>query len=59
MGAQLAFFQPFWGTLKEDDVAFMNKFHYSGRLSKGMGASFISFIPKKEGEISIKDYRPY
>ena len=30
----------------------------SGESSQGMGASFIMLIPKKTGELSIKDYRP-
>ena len=56
-GYPMAFFQHLWGTLKADVIVFMNEFHSRGRLSKGMGASFIAFIPKK-GEIGIKDYRP-
>lgn len=54
----MAFFQHFLGNLKEDVIAFMNEFFSRGRLSKGMDASFISLIPNKEGEISIKDCRP-
>lgn len=44
--------------LKEDILAFMEEFHQRGKISKGMGASFIALVPKKEGEIGIKDYKP-
>ena len=57
-GYPMAFFLHFWGTLKEDVIAFLNEFHARGTLSKGMCASFIWLIPKKEGEIGIKDHRP-
>ena len=42
---------------KEDILEFMKE-HSRGKLSKGIGASFIALIPKKEGEIGIKDFRP-
>ena len=44
--------------LKKDILAFMEEFHQRGKLSKGLGASFIALIPKKAGEIGIRDYRP-
>ena len=44
--------------LKKDVLAFVDEFHRRGKLSKGMGASFIVLIPKKSGEIGIRDYRP-
>eukprot|EP00268_Persea_americana_P020224 TRINITY_DN20445_c0_g1_i1.p1 TRINITY_DN20445_c0_g1~~TRINITY_DN20445_c0_g1_i1.p1 ORF type:complete len:150 (+),score=21.65 TRINITY_DN20445_c0_g1_i1:600-1049(+) len=44
--------------LKKDILAFMDEFYQRGKLSKGMGASFIVLIPKKVEEIGIKDYRP-
>lgn len=54
-GFPLAFFQRFWGMLKKNILAFMEEFHQSGKLFKGTGASFISFVPKKSGELGIKD----
>eukprot|EP00268_Persea_americana_P013231 TRINITY_DN15776_c0_g3_i2.p1 TRINITY_DN15776_c0_g3~~TRINITY_DN15776_c0_g3_i2.p1 ORF type:complete len:125 (-),score=12.33 TRINITY_DN15776_c0_g3_i2:74-448(-) len=57
-GFPLAFFQRFWPMLKKDVLAFMDEFHPRGKLSKGMGASFIVLILKKSGEIGIRDYRP-
>ena len=57
-GFPMAFYQQFWGMLKKDILAVMDEFHQRGKLSKGMGASFIVLIPKKAGELTIKDYRP-
>ena len=54
----MAFFQCFWPLLKDDLLAVMKKFHQKGKLSRGLGASFIALIPKKEGVIGIKDYQP-
>ena len=50
--------QRFWSMLKDDILDFIGEFHSRGKLSKGIGASFIALIPKKEGEIGIKDFRP-
>ena len=44
--------------LKKEIMDFMEEFHQRGKLSKGMGASFIALIPKKVGDLGIKDYRP-
>lgn len=54
----MAFIQRFWSMLKDDILDFMGEFHSRGKLSKGIGASFITPIPKKEGEIGIKNFRP-
>ena len=54
----MAFFQRFWSLLKEDILVFMEEFHERGKLSKGMGASFITLIPEKGGETSMRDFRP-
>ena len=37
---------------------FMEEFYQRGKLSKGMGASFIVLVPKMVGDLGIKDYRP-
>ena len=57
-GLPMVFFQRFWTMLKKDLLAFMEEFHQRGRLSQGMGASFIVLVPKKSREIGTKDYRP-
>lgn len=48
-GFPMAFFQSFWVMLKDDILEFLEDFHEKGKLPKGMGASFIAFVPKKEG----------
>ena len=57
-GFPMSLFQRFWTMLKKDIMAFINEFHQRGKLSKGLGASFIVLIMKKVGEIGIRDYRP-
>ena len=57
-GFPMAFFQRFWDLLKVDILEFLGEFHAKGKLTEGMGASFITLIPKKEGDIGIKDFRP-
>ena len=44
--------------LKKDIIAFMEEFYERGKLSKGIGASFIALIPKKVGEIGVNYFRP-
>ena len=41
-----------------DVMDFMREFHARGKLSRHIGASFISLIAKKVGAESIKDFRP-
>lgn len=57
-GYPMAFIHRFWSMLKNDILEFMGEFHAKGKLSKGIGASFITLIPKEEWEIGIKDFRP-
>lgn len=57
-GFPIAFFQFFWETIKQDVMQFMREFHKRGKLSKHIGASFITLIAKKVGAESIKDFRP-
>lgn len=45
--------------LKDDILAFMEEQHQRVKFSRGgLGVSFIAFIPKNEGELGLKDYRP-
>ena len=44
--------------LEDDLLVFFNEFHANGNITGELVASFIALIPKKEGAISIKDYRP-
>eukprot|EP00268_Persea_americana_P019576 TRINITY_DN20054_c2_g1_i1.p1 TRINITY_DN20054_c2_g1~~TRINITY_DN20054_c2_g1_i1.p1 ORF type:complete len:191 (+),score=19.31 TRINITY_DN20054_c2_g1_i1:624-1196(+) len=43
--------------LEDELLVFFNEFHANGVITGDLGASFIALIPKKEGAISIKDYR--
>ena len=43
----------------EDELQiFFNEFNENGVVPKELGASFIALIPKKEGAILLKDFRP-
>ena len=44
--------------LKKDVMDFVEEFSQKGKLSKGLGASFIASVLKKVGDLGIKDYRP-
>ena len=46
-GFPMAFFQCFWGDVREEIVEIMEDFYSRGKLLKSLGASFISLIPKK------------
>ena len=37
---------------------FFNEFHVNGVITGELGATFIALVPKKDGAISIKDFRP-
>lgn len=54
----MVFFQIFWEDIKEDLCTFMQEFQPRGKLSRHLGASLITLIPKKSGATSIKDFRP-
>ena len=57
-GFPIIFFQHFWDLLEDDLLIFFNEFHKNGVLIGELGATFVALIPKKDGAISIKDYRP-
>ena len=44
--------------VKKDVMDFLEEFSQRGKLSKGLGASFIALILKKSEDLRIKDYRP-
>ncbi|XP_058104713.1 uncharacterized protein LOC131248452 [Magnolia sinica] len=57
-GFPMSFFHVFWDTVHPDIMNFLNEFHARGKLSKGIGASFIALIPKVPGASSFSDFRP-
>lgn len=57
-GFPIAFFLQFWDLLKGELLQFFIEFYENGQIVGELGASFIVLIPKKEGAISIRDFRP-
>ena len=56
-GFPMAFFHHFWVVLKGVIMDFTIEFHTRDKLFKTLWASFISLIPKRKGEIGMKDYK--
>ena len=57
-GSSLGFFQTCWEVLKEDIMAVFREFHDLGSFEKSFDTTFISLIPKKAGDVDIKDFCP-
>ncbi|MGV7343263.1 hypothetical protein PJI17_31695, partial [Mycobacterium kansasii] len=57
-GFPMIFFQTFSNILKKDVMDFMNEFYDRGRISKSLGASFITLIPKNPRTKSMSEFRP-
>jgi hypothetical protein len=57
-GFSMAFFQAYWGVLKEDIMAVFADFHARGKFEKSLNSTFISLIPKVPRASKLKDYRP-
>lgn len=57
-GFTMAFFQKNWDTLKMDIMAALNHFHQSCHMVRACNATFIALIPKKNGAMELRDYRP-
>jgi hypothetical protein len=45
-GINFGFLEEFWPELKGDIMRFITEFHRNGKLTKGINATFIAFIPK-------------
>ncbi|XP_077249376.1 uncharacterized protein LOC143888872 [Tasmannia lanceolata] len=57
-GFCIAFFQVCWGYVKEDILRFFEEFHQGIEFDKGIGATFITLIPKVKGGLKASYYRP-
>ncbi|PSR84913.1 Endonuclease [Actinidia chinensis var. chinensis] len=57
-GFNLGFVKKAWKILRHDCLEFFFEFHKNGRLVKGLNATFIALIPKVEGPLLFKDFRP-
>ncbi|GAU48536.1 hypothetical protein TSUD_282880 [Trifolium subterraneum] len=57
-GFNFNFLKECWSILKSDVIDFLNEFHHSAVLPKGITASFLALIPKKDHPQQLSDYRP-
>lgn len=57
-GFSMAFLKSCWEVLKAELMKTIDDFYIEGFLDTGSNAIFTSLIPKNEGAISIKDFRP-
>ena len=57
-GFNLGFVKKAWKILRHDCLEFFSEFHKNGRLVKGLNATFITLIPKVEGPLLFKYFRP-
>ncbi|XP_019459903.1 PREDICTED: uncharacterized protein LOC109359661 [Lupinus angustifolius] len=57
-GFNFKIFQTFWDTIKKDIILFVGEFQRSGKLSRGLNASFIALIPKINCPTKFQDFRP-
>lgn len=57
-GLNPAFFQSFWGVVRDDVLRFCQQFMNTGLLPTGINHSFICLIPKKKVPQNMTDLRP-
>lgn len=57
-GFTLAFYKSRWDVIKQDLRSVFNEFHEKGTLNMSINSTFIALIPKKDGILSPKDFRP-
>ncbi|MFS7972208.1 putative RNA-directed DNA polymerase [Helianthus anomalus] len=57
-GFNFGFIKKFWEFFRDDFVAIMQQFHQTGKISKGVGSSFITLIPKVGDPTELGDFRP-
>jgi len=58
MALPLLFFRSCWFIVQIDLMNFFHNFHAHERFVKSLNANFITFIPKKLGQLEILDSRP-
>lgn len=57
-GFNFAFVKKAWGIIKPKVLEFFQDFHHNGKLTKGINSTFVALIPKVEGALNFKDFRP-
>jgi len=55
-GISFVFIKEFWGDLNVDFMSLLSKFHYNGRLTKGINTTFIVLIPKVANPRRLNDF---
>jgi hypothetical protein len=54
----IAFFRSCWSIVKADLMRVFHNFHEHERFEKSLNATFIALIPKKIGQLEVRDFRP-
>ncbi|PNX86587.1 cysteine-rich receptor-like protein kinase, partial [Trifolium pratense] len=57
-GINFGFIKDFWDLLQDDVMRFIVDFHWNGRLTKGLNATFIALISKVDSPQQLTDFRP-
>ena len=55
---KMAFLKHNWVTFKHDVMKMFAEFSATGKFVASLNSTFIALIPKNEGAIDIKDFRP-
>ena len=57
-GFTFKFIKNYWDTIGCDFIEMVKRFEIEGFLPRGCNSSFIALVPKCEGPLHIKDFRP-
>nr|GEU86184.1 RNA-directed DNA polymerase, eukaryota, reverse transcriptase zinc-binding domain protein [Tanacetum cinerariifolium] len=57
-GFTFGFYRRYWSLLEDEVVEAVNHFYNNGFCHKGGNSSFIALIPKTQGAMLVKDFRP-
>jgi hypothetical protein len=52
------FFKSCWDVVKYDNMPVFMEFHSQRKLEKSFNVTFVSLIPKKAGDVDVRDFRP-
>lgn len=56
-GFSMVFWHFSWEFVKFDVLNFFNEFHEHGRFVRNLNTTFLVLIPKKKGDVNLKDFR--
>lgn len=57
-GFPMGFYRDFWSMLKLDIMNTMHHFHEFQVFENSINATYVALIPKKNGALSLRDFRP-